>query len=41
MKVPWLPKQEIALQACEVLSAHGTLTGKPVEPPVPVEEIID
>lgn len=41
MKVPWLPKQEIALQACEVLSAHGTLTGTPVAPPIPVEDIIE
>ena len=41
MKVPWLPKQEIALQARKVLSTHETLTGKPVEPPIPVEDIIE
>jgi hypothetical protein len=41
MKVPWLPKQEIALKAGEVLSAHEALIGKPVEPPIPVEDIIE
>jgi IrrE N-terminal-like domain len=41
MKVPWLPKQEIALQARKVLSTHETLTGKSVEPPIPVEDIIE
>jgi hypothetical protein len=41
MKVPWLPKQEIALQARKVLATHETLTGKPVEPPIPVEDIIE
>jgi Zn-dependent peptidase ImmA (M78 family) len=41
MKVPWLPKQEIALRAQKVLSAHEGLTGKPIEPPIPVEDIIE
>ena len=41
MKVAWLPKEEIVLQARKVLSTHETLTGKPVEPPIPVEDIIE
>ena len=40
MKVPWLPKEQIALKACDVISAYER---KPEtrQPPVPVEDIIE
>lgn len=41
MKVPWLPKREIGLQAQRVLAAHEALTGIPLEAPIPVEDIIE
>ncbi len=41
MKVPFLPKQDIAHAAESVIAAYESLTGKTVTPPVPVEDIIE
>jgi Zn-dependent peptidase ImmA (M78 family) len=41
MRVPWLPKAEIARMAEEVISGYESQTGKCVTAPVPVEDIIE
>ncbi len=41
MKVPWLPKANIAREADGLLSRFGSQRGAPVAPPIPVEAIIE
>ena len=41
MKVPWLPKSEIAKRAAGVIGNYQDMVGHPVEPPIPVEDIIE
>ena len=41
MKVPRIPKEEIANIATGVLAEYQTIVGHPIEPPIPVEDIIE
>lgn len=41
MKVPRIPKEKIANIATGVLAEYQTMVGHPVEPPIPVEDIIE
>ncbi|MGD8336285.1 MAG: ImmA/IrrE family metallo-endopeptidase [Desulfobacterales bacterium] len=41
MKVPWLPKSGIEAIAGDVLSGYEMMTGSPVAPPIPVEDVIE
>lgn len=41
MKVPWLPREEIASKAQELLADYEHVTGIPVTPPIPVDDIIE
>ena len=41
MKVPWLPKSEIAKRAASVIDDYQGIIGHPVKPPIPVEDIIE
>ena len=41
MKVPWLSKKKITLKAQGVIAEYEKNTGVNVEPPVPVEDIIE
>ena len=41
MKVPWLPKNGIEAIAADVLSEYEAMTGSPVAPPIPVEDVIE
>lgn len=41
MKVPWLPRETIEGEASKVLSGYGSMIGRPLSPPIPVEDIIE
>jgi len=41
MKVSWLPRSTIAQSTSNVLEGYEILSGHPVHPPIPVEEIIE
>jgi Zn-dependent peptidase ImmA (M78 family) len=41
MNVPWLSKEEIARRAREASAAYAAMTGAPVVPPVPVEDMVE
>jgi Zn-dependent peptidase ImmA (M78 family) len=41
MKVQWLPKGFIAESALNLLGGYERLVGHPVDPPIPVEDIIE
>lgn len=41
MKVPWLSRQEISQAALRVIDDYGETVGYPIEPPIPVEDIIE
>jgi Zn-dependent peptidase ImmA (M78 family) len=41
MIVPWLPKTKIAKAADGVITAYQSVVCKPVNPPIPVEDIIE
>ncbi|MFW5989517.1 MAG: ImmA/IrrE family metallo-endopeptidase [Desulfosudaceae bacterium] len=41
MRVPFLAKTELAAAADALLTGYEEMTGRPVAPPVPVEEIIE
>jgi Zn-dependent peptidase ImmA (M78 family) len=41
MKVPWLPKSGIEPIAGDALSGYEEMTGSPVAPPIPVEDVIE
>ncbi len=41
MKVPWLPKSGIETIATDVLAGYEEMTGAPVAPPIPVEDVIE
>lgn len=41
MKLPWLPKSRIEAIAGDVLAGYAAMTGAPVAPPIPVEDVIE
>lgn len=41
MIVPWMPKTKIAKAAAGVIKAYQSVVGKNVDPPIPVEDIIE
>lgn len=41
MKVPWISKEEIALKATDLIEAFQVVAGYRVNPPIPVEDIIE
>jgi Zn-dependent peptidase ImmA (M78 family) len=41
MKVPWLPKKTIADAAAGVIAGYAAKINRPVQPPIPVEAIIE
>jgi len=41
MKVPWLAKDEIAWKAFRLLTDYEAMVGRELEPPIPVEDIIE
>jgi hypothetical protein len=41
VKAPWMPKADISCRVSEVIAGCEGLTGAPVRPPVPVEDIIE
>jgi Zn-dependent peptidase ImmA (M78 family) len=41
MKVPWLSKSEISKRASSVITDYKAIVGHPVNPPIPVEDIIE
>ena len=41
MKVPWMPKIELADKAAEVLESYQDLVGHSICPPVPVQDVIE
>jgi len=41
MNVRWLPKETVAGSASEVLQGYATLVAHPVQPPIPIEDIIE
>ena len=41
MKVPWMPKKKISCHASDILADYQRKTGHPVQPPIPVEDIIE
>jgi hypothetical protein len=41
MNVRWLPKETVAGSASEVLQGYARLVARPVQPPIPIEDIIE
>jgi Zn-dependent peptidase ImmA (M78 family) len=41
MRVPWLPKEDIANKALEALTGYQAMVGSPITPPIPVEDMIE
>ena len=41
MKVPWIAREKIALEAMNLINAFQTVAGYRVKPPIPVEDIIE
>ena len=41
MKVPWIPKKAIEEKTADMLYAFEEMSGRPVRPPIPVEDIIE
>jgi Zn-dependent peptidase ImmA (M78 family) len=41
MKIPWLPKKTIADAAAAVIAGYAAKINRPVQPPIPVEAIIE
>ena len=41
MKVPWIPKEKIALKATELIDGFQAMAKYEVKPPIPVEDIIE
>jgi len=41
MRVPWLAKEEIARKADELASGYEAVVGHKVNPPIPVEDVIE